>query len=101
MVKHQLNKSVFLPATLVISLLLIFSVVQPQVAADTFAALQSAIVDNGGWFYVLTVAIILIFVVYLGMSKYGSIKLGPDHSTPDYSLLLGYLCYLPQAWVLA
>ena len=85
MIKHQLNTSVFLPATLVISLLLLFSVVQPQVAAETFAALQATIVDNGGWFYVLTVAIILIFVVYLGMSKYGSIKLGPDHSTPDYS----------------
>ena len=87
MVKHQLNKPVFLPATLIISFLLLFSVIQPDYAASTFASLQAGIVDNGGWFYVLTVAIILIFVVYLGMSKYGSIKLGPDHSTPDYSFV--------------
>lgn len=87
MLKHQLNTRVFIPATLVISLLLLFSVLQPQLAAQSFASLQAAIVDNGGWFYVLTVAIILIFVVYLGMSKYGTIKLGPDHSTPEYSFI--------------
>ncbi len=85
MLKHQLNKSVFIPATLIISLLLIFSSVQPDAASSAFASLQAAIVNNGGWFYVLTVAMILLFVVYLGMSKYGSIRLGPDHSTPDYS----------------
>ena len=85
MLNHQLNKSVFIPATLVISFLLLFSSVQPQLANDVFASLQSSLVDNGGWFYVLTVAMILIFVVYIGMSKYSAIKLGPDHSTPEYS----------------
>lgn len=66
-------------------MLLIFSSINPELANALFASLQGVLVDNGGWFYVLTVAIILIFVVYLGMSKYGAIKLGPDHSTPDYS----------------
>lgn len=35
----------------------------------------------------LTVAIILLFSVYLGLSRLGNIKLGPDHSRPDYSNL--------------
>ena len=26
-------------------------------------------------------------VVFLGVSRYGDIRLGPDHATPDYSLL--------------
>lgn len=49
--------------------------------------MQSVIVENGSWFYVLTVAIILITVFYLAFSKYGDIKLGPDHSTADYSYI--------------
>ncbi len=48
---------------------------------------QALVVENGSWFYVLTVAIILIFVIYLGASKYGNIKLGPDHAVPDYKLI--------------
>ncbi|NVK25489.1 MAG: BCCT family transporter [Gammaproteobacteria bacterium] len=85
MINNQLNQYVFVPATLAISFLLIVSSVFPNHATDVFNYIQSALVTNTGWFYVLTVAIILIFVLYLGASKYGTIRLGPDHSTPDYS----------------
>ena len=40
---------------------------------------------NGSWFYVFTVAVIVVFVVFLGMSRYGEIKLGPDHASPEFS----------------
>lgn len=32
----------------------------------------------------LTVAIILLVVLYLAISRYGDIKLGPDHSLPEF-----------------
>ena len=35
----------------------------------------------------LTVAFIFFFVIFLGFSRYGDIRLGPDHATPDYSML--------------
>src|SRR5690606_18338178 len=38
-----------------------------------------------GWFYMLSVAIFLVFVVAIGFSRWGNIKLGPDHATPQYS----------------
>ncbi|REL27741.1 BCCT family transporter [Thalassotalea euphylliae] len=82
----KLNRAVFIPATVVIALLLSFSLIWPSVAKATFSAVQSGITVNGSWYYVLAVGIILGFVVYLGMSRFGDIKLGPDHSTPDYSM---------------
>ncbi|WP_372768302.1 BCCT family transporter [Pseudoalteromonas sp.] len=81
----KVNKSVFIPAIIAIFSLLIFAFVSPQFAAQSFSAIQANITANGGWFYVLTVAAILGFVIYLSVSRFGSIKLGPDHSTPDYS----------------
>lgn len=85
MLKSEFNKFVFAPSACVILTLLLFSSAFPQIANSLFQELQSSLINYGGWFYVLTVAVILIFVVYLGMSKYGNIKLGPDHSSPDYS----------------
>lgn len=82
----HLNKPVFFGATSLILILLIFSVTQPEFAGQLFSSIQATIVRNGSWFYVLSVGIILIFVIYLGVSKYGLIRLGPEHSTPDYSL---------------
>ncbi len=44
------------------------------------------IIKNGSWFYILAVAIIVLFVTFLGLSSYGNIRLGPDHSKPEFSL---------------
>lgn len=83
--KHGLNMPVFLTSAGLIAFISLFAVLLPELADKTFKAVQSVIVDNASWYYVLTVAIILLFSVYLGLSKLGNIKLGPDHSRPDYS----------------
>lgn len=82
----RVNRSVFFSSTLVIVLLLAFTLISPTIADQLFSNLQSGITTNGGWFYILTVGIILGFVLYLSMSRFGSIKLGPDHATPEYKL---------------
>ncbi len=43
------------------------------------------IFTNASWFYILAVALILLSVTFLGLSRYGDIKLGPDHAQPDFS----------------
>ena len=77
----KLNKHVFFTSSGIIALLALFASIFPKFADSFFKSLQNVIVQNGSWFYVLTVAIILITVFYLALSKYGDIKLGPDHST--------------------
>lgn len=81
----KLNPPVFYSAAGLITLIIIFAATVPDIASRWFDAVQSAIITNASWFYVLAVAIILLSVVYLGFSRMGTIKLGPDHSEPDYS----------------
>lgn len=81
----KLNPPVFYSASAIIVLLLIYAGVWPDNASSNINAMQSFLVETFGWFYILTVAIILITVTFLGLSRYGEIKLGPDHSSPDYS----------------
>ena len=59
----------------------------PEVAASRFDGIQSWIVGNLGWFYVLAVTGFLVFALVLAFSRYGAVKLGPDDSEPDYSYL--------------
>ncbi len=81
----KINPPVFFGSTLLIFLICLYAVLFPDEAKIHFQSLQSSIVSNAGWFYVLAVAIILIVVAFLGLSKYGEIKLGPDHAEPDFS----------------
>ncbi len=81
----KFNPTVFYPASVIIAILVIFSASFPKEAKDFFKGMQDAIVANGSWYYILSVAVILLVVAFLGISRYGDIKLGLDHYTPDYS----------------
>lgn len=47
----------------------------------------TGIIDRFGWFYVFCMNILVIAVVIIGLSKVGKIRLGPDHSKPEFSTL--------------
>ncbi|HBX55378.1 BCCT family transporter [Pseudomonas sp. UBA2684] len=78
------NPPVFYGSAVLIIALVLFSVLCQDQAQSIFSQLQSWITVNASWFYVLTVALILITVVFLAVSRYGDLKLGPDHSQPEY-----------------
>ena len=67
-----------------ILLLVGFAIAVPKTAQALFESIQGWILGNASWFYILVVAIILLSVAFLALSRYGDIKLGPDHSEPDY-----------------
>ncbi len=80
----SINPPVFYTSAFIITVLVLYASIFPETAQHNFSQIQGWIVDHLSWFYVLTVAIILLSTVYLAVSRYGDIKLGPDHSKPDY-----------------
>jgi choline/glycine/proline betaine transport protein len=76
---------VFLPAVFIILLLVIGTSSNPELAGQAFSATLAWITETFGWFYMLSVAIFLVFIVSVAASSWGNIKLGPDHSEPQYS----------------
>lgn len=83
--RSSINPPVFFGAALLILVTVVYAVAFQEHAQGLFTSIQGWIITNVSWFYVLSVALILIFVVFLAVSRYGDIKLGPDHSEPDYS----------------
>lgn len=47
----------------------------------------SHISSGFGWFYFLAIVTYLVFVIVVALSKYGDIKLGPDHAEPEFNLV--------------
>ena len=85
--RSKINPPVFYSSAILIFIIVAFAAVFPELADRQLSALQNSIFANASWFYILTVALILMSVAYLGMSRFGDIKLGPDHSEPDFSYL--------------
>jgi choline/glycine/proline betaine transport protein len=56
-----------------------------EAVGRTFGSIQDFFVEKFGWFYILSMAAFLVFVVALGFSRFGQIRLGPDDAKPDFS----------------
>ena len=57
----------------------------PEKTSEVFGSVQRFIIQYFGWFYILAATVILGFVIYLLLSRFGKIRLGGDDSRPDFS----------------
>ncbi|WP_082835293.1 choline BCCT transporter BetT [Brachybacterium sp. sponge] len=82
----RVNWVVFLTSSAIILAFSLWTILAPQMAADTMLQVVTWISANLGWFYVLTVTLVILFVLWVALSKEGGVRLGPDHSRPEYNL---------------
>ncbi|MBD3913856.1 choline BCCT transporter BetT [Nocardioides hwasunensis] len=76
---------VFVSAIIAISLITAWAVVAPTHAEQVIGSVVEQVTAGFGWFYILLATVIVGFVLFLAMSRYGNIRLGPDHSRPEFS----------------
>ncbi len=83
----SMNKPVFYTSAALLVLVVGASALLPDTASALFSRIQAGIVANASWYYVLVVAIIIVSCIALALSRFGDIKLGPDHAQPAYPLV--------------
>ena len=81
----NVNPNVFFSTVAIIFIFLVVVVLAPNSFELITKNLNQWVTDSFSWFYVLSVAIFLILLIYIALSDMGKIKLGPDHSQPNYS----------------
>ena len=85
--KPRLNLVVFGGSAVAILAIAVWAIVVPDNASSVLGHLVSWISDWFGWFYVLLATVVLVFVIFIAVSRYGRTKIGPDHSRPEFSTL--------------
>lgn len=54
---------------------------------DLFETIQESIATGAGWFFIMTMNIILVFVLILMVSRHGDIRIGGSDAKPEFSTL--------------
>lgn len=80
----KINKPVFTASFIFALVIVAFTSLYPHASGEALKSFQHWLVTKAGWLYILSVAIFLIFVVLLAASRLGDIKLGPNHSEPEF-----------------
>ncbi|WP_203334076.1 BCCT family transporter [Planococcus beigongshangi] len=67
--------------------LVIWGAAAPLSFSELSGGLTAQISKTFGWYYLMTVFLILLFCIYLIFSRFSSIKLGKSEDKPEFSLL--------------
>lgn len=76
---------VFISAMTGVLLVALWAMISPAMAEGVILTVVEWVTGAFGWFYILLTTVVLVFVVCVGFSRFGRIRLGPDHSRPEFS----------------
>ncbi|MGE4503072.1 MAG: BCCT family transporter [Thiomicrospira sp.] len=85
--KIQINPPVFISSAVLTLTLVFYTVFFNDSANALFSATLGWISAQLGWFYVLAVAGFLVFITIAALSRFGNVKLGTEHSKPEFTNL--------------
>ena len=83
----KVNWQVLVTSSLIILAFSIWAIFAPDNAAGTMKTIVGWVGVNVGWIYVVTVTVVIGFVIWVAISPEGKVRMGPDHSRPQYNLL--------------
>ncbi len=83
--RTRINPVVFYGSSAAILAIALWAIISPEGASSALGVLVVAISNWFGWFYILIATVFLAFIIFLALSRYGKIKLGPEHSEPEFS----------------
>jgi choline/glycine/proline betaine transport protein len=80
----DLNLAVFSATTLLVATFIVLSLAFLNDLSNFVNHLQAWIANQTGWFFVLTVNIVLAYLVFLLLSPFGAIRLGGRDARPEF-----------------
>lgn len=83
--KEGTNATVFYGSALVTLITLFYALIWPEAATELFGSMLATITEYGSWYYILSTGFVFLICLFLALSRYGEIKLGPDDSKPEYN----------------
>ena len=81
----QTRWPVFIVSLAGVLVMAIWALVAPANAETAIGEAVGKVTNWFGWFYILLATAILVFVIGVALSRFGNIRLGPDHSRPEFS----------------
>lgn len=80
----RVNPVVFYGSGMAVILLAVWAILAPAGAGQTIGVAVAWISEWFGWFYILLAAAFVIFTLFLALSRFGDIKLGPNDAKPEF-----------------
>lgn len=85
--KDTINPVVFYTSAALILLFSLTTIFYTDLSDRWINSTLEWVSNTFGWYYLLAATVYIVFVVGIAASRFGSIKLGPEQSKPEFSLM--------------
>ena len=79
------NPLLFFSSSAIMLVFVVITLIIPEQMGTFWSEAASWIFEYFGWFFVFGVTVFLIFLIYIGLSRFGRLKLGADEEKPQHS----------------
>ncbi len=86
----DMNLFVSLVAAILVVGFITFVLIDPDYAATAFSNVNSSLNKRFNWLFVITINLSLVFLIVMGLSKWGRIRLGGFNAKPEFSTFSWY-----------
>lgn len=93
----KVDKHIFWVSLVICAFFVIWTALNLELAESVFNSVNAFITDTFGWTYTIAMTLFLIFVIFVGVSDFGKIKLGKDDDVPEYSTLAWFFMLFSAA----
>lgn len=83
--KNELKNPVFVIALVLCTAIAIWAIALNDSFSQVSNAVFGFLTQDFGWLYLIAMLAFVVFALCIAFSRWGSIRLGPDDSKPDYS----------------
>ncbi|MGW0824422.1 BCCT family transporter [Streptomyces sp. NPDC002845] len=77
---------VFWPSAIIIVAFVLYATIFKNSAQDVISTVQEEIISGLGWYYTALVSLFVIFALWVGIGRFGDIKLGKDNERPEFGM---------------
>jgi len=85
--KDKINPVVFYTSAGLILAFSLMTIFYSDLSARWILKAVNWVSTTFGWYYMLAATVYIVFVLFVACSRFGSIKLGPEQSKPEFSVL--------------
>lgn len=85
LLRLRTSPTIFFGSAAVIVVFVFMTVVFTEPMDTALNAASGWLYTNLGWFYIFGVTFFLVFLLYLAISRFGGVRLGPDDEKPEHS----------------
>jgi choline/glycine/proline betaine transport protein len=83
----EVNGPVFFTSAIIVIITITLTLLFKDKAEQHFTEIQAFVANKAGWFFILSVNVFLVFMIYLAFSKYGQIRIGGQTARPEFKTL--------------